>query len=715
MYLLMDVALPGAFPIQTNPRRVVFILIPRRDRDIITIMTNVIHFRIATEVPFVKEGAVKGARLWTVTKDNLTIRNVIQPPRRTTLEEENVSFDNQTFRAGQLLLYRRRWAQLGAPIFIQKILQGYRIPFFQKPPLVLPDLAGKRFCTRTSDQMTTVVNQMINHGVLEVVDHAPSFISNMFLVPKSDGSHRPIFNLSALNDYVITDKFRLINVYRVPDFLQSKDWMCKIDLSHFHLPISASHRRFLRLVYRGELLQMSCLPFGLSTAPKVFASLTNWVAQTLREQGIRIIVYLDDFLLAHQSPQVLQSQVQIVLERLRYLGWQVNLGKSITKPQQKLIFLGVQWDTRKNEKSLPSEKGLSLCLKITNILSKGFVTLKELRSLVGFLNFASFVVPKGRLHYRGLLDLLNVASKKTTSSRNPLSKEALKNLTWWLQNHCLPSCVHLPAPNHFLVTDASDLAWGAQLDSRAFSGQWTDQEQDLHCNQKELLAVLKVLQVQHRFLNRSTVLWQSDNRTAVSYIRNEGGTKSTALMKITFKIFHLLELHQIHLSAYHIPGKYNSHADHLSRYRSPPEWHLVPACTEIIFRKFGIPVIDLFASKNAHVVANYVSLDQHDSQAMFHNAFSHQWSYQLAWVFPPPYLIPRVLAHLNQAQGTFLLVVPWWKRVFWRSDLKSRALAAPFTIRRLDRYLIDKSTGLPPPNVREMTLEVWKCGAGRKI
>lgn len=50
-----------------------------------------------------------------------------------------------------------------------------------------------------------------------------------------------------------------------------------------------------------------------------------------------------------------------------------------------------------------------------------------------------------------------------------------------------------------------------------------------------------------------------------------------------------------------------------------------------IFLKFGIPVMNLFASENAHVTANYVSQNLNDAQAMFHDAFSRQWNYTPAY------------------------------------------------------------------------------------
>lgn len=184
------------------------------------------------------------------------------------------------------------------------------------------------------------------------------------------------------------------------------------------------------------------------------------------------------------------------------------------------------------------------------------------------------------------------------------------------------------------------------------------------------------------------------------------------LLEVTRKILVYARDHNITVQSFYLPGRYNSVADSLSRRKTLPDWHLREAVTRKIFSKWGTPQVDLFATSQSRVVPPYVSIEARDPQALYINAFSRIWNYHLAWVFPPPPLIPRVLHHLNRASETYLVVVPRWETVSWRNDLKRRALEAPYQIFNLSRNLVDLSTNQPPSKVAELFLEVWKIRGG---
>ncbi len=140
--------------------------------------------------------------------------------------------------------------------------------------------------------------------VVPPLDRESGFYSRYFIVPKKDGGLRPILDLRLLNCSVMRLKFKMLTVKQVVSQIRSEDWFVTIDLkdAYFHISILPSHRKFLRFAFRGKAYQYRVLPFGLALSPRTFTKCVDAALAPLRLQGIRILNYIDDWLiLAHSE------------------------------------------------------------------------------------------------------------------------------------------------------------------------------------------------------------------------------------------------------------------------------------------------------------------------------------------------------------------------------------------------------------------------------
>ncbi len=110
--------------------------------------------------------------------------------------------------------------------------------------------------------------------------------------------------------------------------------------AYFHIQVAPHHRRFEGVAY-----QYKVLPFGLSLAPRTFTQCMDAALSPLRQMRIRILNYLDDWLILAQSEAVLTSHKTLFLCHLGCLGLRVNFAKSVLSPSQRVSFLGTVIDS----------------------------------------------------------------------------------------------------------------------------------------------------------------------------------------------------------------------------------------------------------------------------------------------------------------------------------------------------------------------------------
>ncbi len=220
-------------------------------------------------------------------------------------------------------------------------------------------------------------------------DMRSGFYSPYFIVPKKSGGLRPILDLRILNRALHRLPFKMLTPKRIFGCVRPQDWFAAIDLkdAYFHVSILPRHRPFLRFAFEGRAYQYKVLPFGLSLSPRVFTKVAEAALVPLREQGVRILNYLDDWLILAQSQDLLCEHRDMVLSHLSQLGLQVNWEKSKLSPVQRISFLGMELDSVSQTARLTQERAQS----VLNCLN----TFKNRTA-------AAAVTPLGLLHMRPL-------------------------------------------------------------------------------------------------------------------------------------------------------------------------------------------------------------------------------------------------------------------------------------------------------------------------
>ena len=243
----------------------------------------------------------------------------------------------------------------------------------------------------------------------------------------------------------------------------------------------------------------TCMPFGLSSAPRIFTKVMEPVIASARSEVIRLIIYLDDILIMALSTEESARHTNFVVFLLESLGFIINREKSCLQPQSHLTYLGFEIDTKCMTISVPDLKLKKLQFEGTQIISKEVVTIRQLAKVIGLIVSTFDAFPQGKLHFR---ELEREKTRALLRNKGKFDEKILvkiniiQEISWWLalSSNDVKSPIKIPSIDMVISTDASKTGWGAvsETDNSFIQGKWSETEQQWHINMLELLAVKKV-------------------------------------------------------------------------------------------------------------------------------------------------------------------------------------------------------------------------------
>lgn len=107
---------------------------------------------------------------------------------------------------------------------------------------------------------------------------------------------------------------------------------------------------------REQIFEFRTRLFGISLALRTFTRCVHTALAPMRLRGLRILNYLDDWLVCASSIEQCRSHVALLVSHVQALGLRLNPKKCWLEPPQSTTFLGMYLDSVRGLVSLTAER-----------------------------------------------------------------------------------------------------------------------------------------------------------------------------------------------------------------------------------------------------------------------------------------------------------------------------------------------------------------------
>nr|WUF06597.1 reverse transcriptase [Angelica bushy stunt virus] len=395
-----------------------------------------------------------------------------------------------------------------------------------------------------------------------IIPSKSAHMSPAFLVEneaeKRRGKKRMVVNYKKMNDLTIGDGHNLPNKDELLTLIRGKKVFSSLDCKSGFWQVLLDEDSQLLTAFtcpQGHY-QWRVLPFGFKQAPSIFQ---RHMQNALNIYEKFCCVYVDDILIFSDNEEDHQRHLATVLKKCEQLG--IILSKKKAQLfRTKINFLGLEIDQGTH---CPQNHILEHIAKFPDRIEDK----KQLQRFLGILTYASDYIP-------------GLASK-----RAPLQVKLKKDMPWnWIASDTLyvaklkKGLVNFPKLYHpnvdeklIIETDASQDYWGGilkaenadgkELICRYASGSFKAAETRYHSNEKEYLAVIRVIKKFTIYLTPVHFTVRTDNKNFTHFmnLQIQGDNKQGRLVRWQQWLSHYS------FTVEHLEGSKNVFADFLTR------------------------------------------------------------------------------------------------------------------------------------------------------